>query len=58
MRTWLHDTSKTYPEREIAILATATVVASSEAKGHLVLYIFDENRGPGGTQWIVGPLGV
>ena len=57
MRTWLHDSSATYPEREIAVLATATVVASSEVQGHPVSQIFDENRGPGGTQWIAGEPG-
>jgi F5/8 type C domain len=57
MRTWLHDSSETYPEQEIAVLATATVVASSEADGHPVSHIFDEYRGPGGTQWIAGEPG-
>ena len=57
MRTWLHDSSVTYPELEIAILETATVVASSEAEGHPVSHIFDEHRGPGGTQWIAGEPG-
>ena len=57
MRTWLHDSSATYPEREIAVLETATVVASSEAEGHPVSHVFDEHRGPGGTQWIAGEPG-
>jgi hypothetical protein len=57
MRTWLHDSSATYPEREIAVLATATVVVSSEAEGHPVSHVFDEHRGPGGTQWIAGEPG-
>ncbi len=57
MRTWFHDSSETYPEREIAVLAMATVVASSEAEGHPVSHIFDEHRGPGGTQWIAGEPG-
>jgi hypothetical protein len=57
MRTWLHDSSETYPEREIAVLAAATATASSEAEGHPVSHIFDEHRGPGGTQWIAGEPG-
>jgi hypothetical protein len=57
MRTWLHDSSETYPGQRIAVLATATVVASSEAEGHPVSHIFDEHRGPGGTQWIAGEPG-
>jgi F5/8 type C domain len=57
MRTWLHDSSETYPEHEIAVLDRATVVASSEADGHPVSHIFDEHRGPEGTQWIAGEPG-
>jgi hypothetical protein len=57
MRTWIHDSSDTYPEQEIAVLATATVIASSEADGHPVSQVFDEHRGPGGTQWIAGEPG-
>ncbi|HJR77668.1 MAG TPA: hypothetical protein VJ805_11860 [Nitrospiraceae bacterium] len=57
MRTWLHDSSETYPEQEINVLATATVAASSEADGHPISHIFDGHRGPGGTQWIAGEPG-
>jgi hypothetical protein len=57
MRTWLHDSSETYPAREIALLAAATVTVSSEAEVHPVSQIFDEHRGPGGTQWIAGEPG-
>jgi hypothetical protein len=41
----------------MAVLAMATVVATSEAEGHPVSHIFDEHRGPGGTQWIAGEPG-
>lgn len=57
MRTWLHDSSETYPEQEIPVLAVATVVASSAAERHPVANIFDNQRGPGGTQWIAGDPG-
>jgi hypothetical protein len=57
MRNWLHDSSQAYPEREIDVLSAATVLASSEAEDHPVTRIFDENRGPGGTQWIAGEPG-
>ena len=34
MRTWLHDSSHAYPEREIPVLAVATIIVTSEAEGH------------------------
>jgi hypothetical protein len=57
MRTWLHDSSETYPQQRIAVLARATLMASTEAEGHPVSHIVDEHRGPGGTQWIAGEPG-
>ena len=52
MRTWLHDSSDAYSEREIPILSAATVVASSEADGHAIAHAFDDERGPGARQWV------
>jgi hypothetical protein len=57
MRTWLHDSSETYPEQQIAVLGKATIVASSAAERHPVSHIFDEHRGPGGTQWVASEPG-
>ena len=57
MRTWLHDSSKTYPEQEIDVLARADVTVSSEAPDHPVSHIFDAHRGPGGTQWVATESG-
>ena len=57
MRTWLHDSSEAYPEREIPILSDATVVATSEADGHPLALIFDDDRGPGAGQWIAAAAG-
>jgi hypothetical protein len=57
MRTWLHDSSETYPEQEIAVLSRASVVASSAVEAHPVSHIFDQNRGPGGTQWVASEPG-
>jgi hypothetical protein len=57
MRTWLHDSSETYPAQQIAVLGKATVVASSAAEEHPVSHVFDEHRGPGGTQWIASEPG-
>lgn len=58
MRTWLHDSSQAYPEREIDVLTTATVLVSSEAEGHPIAHVFDDTRGPGGSQWMAGEPGV
>ena len=57
MRTWIHDSSETYPEERLAVPARATVMVSSEAEGHPVSHVFDAYRGPGGTQWIAGDPG-
>lgn len=57
MRTWLHDSSEAYPEREIPILSAATVLVSSEADGHPIAHVFDDDRGPGAAQWIAGQPG-
>ena len=57
MRTWFHDSSQAYPEREIPILSAATVLVSSEAEGHPIANAFDDTRGPGATQWIAGETG-
>ena len=54
MRTWFHDSSQAYPEREIPILSAATVLVSSEADGSPIANAFDDTRGPGATQWIAG----
>ena len=57
MRTWLHDSSEAYPEREISILSDATVSTTSEADGHPVALIFDDDRGPGAKQWVAAEPG-
>lgn len=57
MRTWLHDSSKAYPEREIPVLSVATVLVRSEAEGHPIAHVFDETRGPGASQWIAAEPG-
>lgn len=57
MRTWLHDSSHAYPEREIPVLSAATVLVSSEAEGHPLANVFDDKRGPGATQWIAAEPG-
>jgi hypothetical protein len=57
MRTWLHDSSHAYPEREIPVLAVATVVVTSEAEGHPINGVFDDKRGPGASQWIAAEPG-
>ena len=57
MRTWLHDSSEAYPEREIPILSVAAVEVTSEAEGHPLAYVFDESRGPGASQWIAAQPG-
>ena len=45
MRTWFHDSSQAYPEREIPILSAATVLVSSEADGSSIANAFDDTRG-------------
>jgi hypothetical protein len=57
MRTWLHDSSEAYPEREIPVLSAATVSITSAAEGYPIDHVFDESRGPGGSQWIAGEPG-
>ena len=57
MRTWLYDSSHAYPEREIPVLAVATIVVTSEAEGHPITCVFDEERGPGASQWIAAEPG-
>ena len=57
MRTWLHDSSHAYPEREIPVLAVATIIVTSEAEGHPITCVFDEERGPGASQWIAAEPG-
>lgn len=57
MRTWLHDSSHAYPEREIPVLAVATITVTSEADGHPITCVFDEERGPGASQWIAAEPG-
>jgi hypothetical protein len=52
MRTWLHDSSHAYPEREIPVLSAATVLVSSEAEGYPLTNVFDDKRGPGAPQWM------
>jgi hypothetical protein len=52
MRSWVHDSSTAYPERQIPVLSVATVHVTSEASGHPMAHMFDNSRGPGGTQWI------
>jgi F5/8 type C domain len=57
MRTWLHDSSEAYPEREIPILSDASVAVTSEAEGHPIAHIFDDDRGPGAKQWVAAEAG-
>lgn len=57
MRTWLHDSSEAYPEREIPILTDASVLTTSAADGHPIALIFDDDRGPGARQWIAAEPG-
>jgi hypothetical protein len=57
MRTWLHDSSEGYPEQEIPILTDASVLATSEADGHPIALIFDDDRGPGAREWIAAEPG-
>lgn len=42
VRTWLHDSSQAYPEREIPVLSVATVLVSSEAEGYPIAHVFDD----------------
>ena len=46
-----------YQSRELDIAALATVFMTSEAADHPIDYVFDAQRGPGGSRWIAAESG-
>jgi hypothetical protein len=53
----LHRFNESPQKEEIPIGSLATVFVSSEEIDHPIDYVFDQQRGPGGTCWIAGEDG-
>jgi len=46
-----------FPSEELNITALATIFMTSEAPNHPIDYVFDTQRGPGGSRWIAAEPG-